>query len=67
MTMAHSVEELYEKIKVLHDKGITLHRERYRVQNWYDKETCQYMVDDIKALARDIERGLIDLDRDFSK
>lgn len=63
----HSVEELYSKIKVLHDKGIELHRERYRVQGTYDLPTCQYMVDDIKALARDIERGLIDLDRDFSK
>ena len=65
--MTHSVEELYSKIKVLHDKGIELHRERYRVQGTYDKETCQYMVDDIRALARDINRGLIDLDRDFSK
>jgi len=65
--MAHSVEELYSKIKVLHDKGIELHRERYRVQGTYDKEQCRYMVDDIRALAREVERGLIDLDRDFSK
>ena len=65
--MTHSVEELYSKIKVLHDKGIELHRERYRVVGTYDKETCQYMVDDIRALAREIDRGLIDLDRDFSK
>ena len=65
--MSHSVEELYSKIKVMHDKCIELHRERYRVQGWYDKTRCQYMVDDIKALARDIEHGLIDLDRDFAK
>lgn len=65
--MSHSVEELYSKIKVMHDKGIELHRERYRVQGWYDKTRCQYMVDDIKSLARDIEHGLIDLDRDFAK
>jgi len=65
--MSHSVEELYSKIKVMHDKCIELQCERYRVQGWYDKERCQYMVDDIKALARDIEYGLIDLDRDFSK
>lgn len=67
LKMSHSVEELYDKIKVMHDKGIELHRERYRVQGWYDKQTCQYMVDDIKALARDIQHGLVDLDRDFSK
>jgi hypothetical protein len=65
--MSHSVEELYSKIKVLHDKGIELHRERYRVQGTYDNVKCQYMIDDIKALARDIEHGLIDLERDFSK
>jgi len=65
--MSHSVEELYNKIKVLHDKGIALHRERYRVQGTYDRPTCQYMVDDIKAIASDIQHGLVDLDRDFSK
>ena len=65
--MAHSVEELYEKAKVLHDKALALHRERFRVQGTYDKTVCTYMVDDIKALARDIEHGLVDLDRDFSK
>lgn len=65
--MSHSVEELYSKIKVLHDKGIELHRERYRVHGTYDNVKCQYMIDDIKALARDIEHGLIDLERDFSK
>jgi hypothetical protein len=65
--MAHSVEELYEKAKVLHDKALALHRERFRVQGTYDKVVCNYMVDDIKALARDIEHGLVDLDRDFSK
>lgn len=65
--MSHSVEELYSKIKVMHDKALALHRERFRVQGFYDKPLCQYMVDDIKALARDVERGLVDLDRDFSK
>ena len=65
--MSHSVEEFYEKVRVLYEKAIMLHRERYKVQGSYDKATCQYMVDDIKSLARDIEHGLIDLDRDFSK
>jgi hypothetical protein len=65
--MVHSVEDFYAKIKLMHDKSLELHRERYRVQNWYDEKLCQYMVDDIKALARDIEHGPVDLDRDFSK
>lgn len=65
--MSHSVEEFYQKAKVLHDKAISLHRERYRVEGWYDKQMCQYMVDDLKALAGDIQHGLVDLDRDFSK
>ena len=42
--MSHSVEEFYQKAKVLHDKAIELHRERYRVQGSYDKEVCQYTV-----------------------
>jgi hypothetical protein len=66
-TVTHSVEELYEKINVLYNKGIELHRERYRVAGSYDEIQCQYMVDDIKALAREIEHGPIDLNRDFSK
>jgi hypothetical protein len=66
-TVTHSVEELYQKISVLHEKAIELHRERYRVSGSYDETQCQYMVDDIKAFAREIERGPIDLDRDFSK
>jgi hypothetical protein len=65
--MAHSVEQLYQKAKVLQDKALELHRERYRVQGTYDKSLCNYMVDDIRALAREIERGLIDLDIDFGK
>ena len=65
--VTHSVEELYEKINVLYIKSLELHRERYRVAGSYDEIQCQYMVDDIKALAREIERGPIDLNRDFSK
>ena len=38
--MSHSVEEFYQKAKVLHDKAISLHRERYRVEGWYDKQVC---------------------------
>ena len=67
MLMSHSVEEVYTKSKVLHEKAIELHRERYRVQGTYDKTRCQFLLDDVRSLARDIERGLVDLDRDFSK
>ena len=65
--MSHSVEQLYDKIKVLHDKGLLLHRERYRYKGRYDKTQCQYQLDDIRALAREVANGLIDLDIDFSK
>lgn len=65
--MSHSVEEFYQKAKLIHEKAIMLHRERFKVQGLYDKTLCQYMVDDIKALARDIEYTNVDLDRDFSK
>ena len=34
--MSHSVEEIYRKAKLLHDKALELHRERYRVQGTYD-------------------------------
>lgn len=65
--MSHSVEELYLKVNALHEKTLMLHRERYRMQGSYDKDTCKNLVDDIKSLARDIVYGPIDLDRDFSK
>lgn len=65
--MSHSVEEFYLKAKLLHEKAIILHRERFKVQGSYDKVLCTYMVDDIKALARDISNTKVDLDRDFSK
>jgi len=65
--MSHSVEDYYKKIEVLHSKGIELHRERYKVQGTYDKLACTALVDDIRALASDVQHGLIDLDIDFGK
>ena len=65
--MSHSIEEIYRKAKLLHDKALELHRERYRVQGTYDKPLCNYMVEDLQALAGDIKYGLVDLDREFSK
>ena len=44
-----------------------LHRERYKTAGSYDKEEVQYMLDDIRALAGDIQHGLVDLDIEFSK
>lgn len=65
--MAHSIEQVYDKIKVLHTKGLMLHRERYKTAGSYDKVQVQFMLDDIRALAGDIQHGLVDLDIEFSK
>lgn len=65
--MAHSIEQVYDKIKVLHTKGLMLHRERYKTAGSYDKAQVQYMLEDIRALAGDIQHGLVDLDIEFSK
>ena len=65
--MAHSVEQLYEKVAVLNTKAIELHRERYKTQGFYDKTKCNFLLADVRTLAREIERGLVDLDIEFSK
>lgn len=44
-----------------------LHRERYKTAGSYDKVQVQFMLDDIRALAGDIQHGLVDLDIEFSK
>ena len=65
--MAHSIEQVYDKIKVLHTKGLMLHRERYKTAGSYDKAQVQYLLDDIRALAGEIQHGLVDPDIEFSK
>jgi hypothetical protein len=65
--MAHSVEQLYEKVAVLHTKAIELHRERYKTKGSYDKAKCRFLLADVRTLAKEIERGLVDLDIEFSK
>lgn len=65
--MAHSIEQVYNKIQVLHTKGLELHRERYKTAGSYDKAEVQYLLDDIRALAREIQHGLVDPDIDFGK
>jgi len=61
--MTHSVNEFYLKAKLLLEKVELLHRARYE-SNHYDKSTCQHMMDDVKSLARDIEHGLFDIDKE---
>jgi len=65
--MAHSVEELYFKVSVLNTKAIELHRERYKTQGSYDKSKCTFLLADVRALAGEIQHGLVDLDIEFSK
>lgn len=61
----HSVEDFYKKAEVLHTKALELHRERYRTVGTYDELACTVLLDDIRSLARDIERGSINLDIEF--
>ena len=63
--MAHSIEQVYDKIQVLHTKGLQLHRERYKTAGSYDKAQVQYLLDDIRALAGEIQHGLVDPDIEF--
>jgi len=65
--MSHSVEDYYKKVQVLHEKALELHRERYKTSGSYDKTRCQFLVDDVRALAREVQYGLLDLDVDFGK
>ena len=65
--MSHSVEDFYKKVALMHEKAIALHRERYKKQGTYDKVACEVMIDDIKALALEVQHGLINLDIDFGR
>jgi hypothetical protein len=65
--MSHSVEDFYKKVALMHEKAIELHRERYKTQGSYDKIQCQAILDDIRALALEVQRGGIDFDIDFGK
>ncbi len=65
--MSHSVEQFYKKAEVLHQKALELHRERYRVQGSYDEIACNSLLSDVRALALEIQHGLVDLDIDFGK
>lgn len=53
--MLHTVEALIDKIKVMHDKAIILHRLRNQysesADQTYDKVECKAIIDDIQAMA----------------
>ena len=65
--MSHSVEEYYKKIEFLHSRAIELHRERYKTSGKYDESQCQFLLDDIRYLARMIAESEIDMERDFGQ
>lgn len=48
--MNHTIEQLIERINVMHDKAIELHRLRNERPE-YDKSGCQHILEDIQAMA----------------
>lgn len=48
--MKHTIAEIIDKVNVLHNKAITLYNSQYRLTEAEQK----YLLDDIRALARDI-------------
>ena len=65
--MSHSIEEYYRKIEFLHSRAIELHRERYKTTGSYDKSRCDFLVDDIKYLARIVSESQVDMEREFGQ
>ena len=63
----HTVENYYKKIAALHEKGIELHRERFKKNASYDSIRCTALIDEIKYLALLIAKTEIDLETDFGK
>lgn len=56
--MLHTVEDLIEKIKAMHDTAILLHRERNKYSaisgQEYNKAQCQHLLDSIQSMALEI-------------
>ena len=65
MSFRHSATDIKNKVKVILDKLELL--ENAESLPVTDTVTMNYLIDDIRALAREIANGLIDLDIDFSK
>ena len=63
--MGHSVEEVYRKCAVLHEKALMLHRKRYNlVDDQYDEQECKNILEDLQALALELA---YDRNVDFNK
>ena len=56
--MQHTIEQLIDKINVIHDKAIELHRLRNQYSELsdkkYDKTMCQFILDQIQQMALEI-------------
>jgi hypothetical protein len=54
--MLHTIEELIERLNVMKDKAIELHRIRNQYSELsgkqYDKAAAQALLDDIQSMAR---------------
>ena len=54
--MLHTIEELIERLNVMKDKAIELHRVRNQYSELsgkeYDKAHCKALLDDIQGMAR---------------
>ena len=61
--MLHTIEELIERLNVMHDKAIELHRVRNQYSELsgkqYDRVYAQSLLDDIQTMAKMIaeDRG----------
>jgi hypothetical protein len=53
--MNHTIEQLIERINVMHDKAIQMHRMRNASPD-FDKSGCQHILEDIQAMAYMIAR-----------
>jgi len=56
--MTHSISEVGDKARAIIAKVSYVEKNKD-----LDMKTKQYMLDDIRALARDIDRGLVDLEK----
>jgi hypothetical protein len=54
--MLHTIEELIDRLNVMKDKAIELHRLRNQYSELsgkkYDKAECQALLDDIQSMAK---------------
>ena len=58
--MYHSIEDLVNKIKVMHDKALALQTATNNPYGTPDKAVVDYTIADIQALAREIANDLGD-------